>query len=412
MIAFHYPPFQSGSGVLRSLAFSRDLAAAEWNVSVLTAKLPHEQSSDSRNERLVPDNCKVIRAFALNAAKSLSVFGKYPGFLDVPDRFSSWIVSAFVMGFLHIRKHRPDFIYSTYPIASAHLIGWLLCRWTGIRWIADFRDPMLMEGHPDTEPRIRAHHWIEQKTIANCTAAIFTNRAAKTAYEAKYPAVDSSRFHVIENGFDERIFTLAKQALATKSDPKTPEEIVLVHSGSLYPNHRDPQPFFAALSKLHNANAFANLGFRVVLRGCGYESQFRALIQRCHPELLNLVFFEQNIDYVASVTEILSSDGVLLLQGPTCNAQVPAKLYEYARSGKPILVLTDPFGETARVLDDLGVTERAKISSVDDIAALIKRFLDGYRLRNYQGFVAVGDTERLSRSLRSDELSAILRDTL
>ncbi|WP_276678948.1 hypothetical protein [Nitrosomonas europaea] len=39
-------------------------------------------------------------------------------------------------------------IWSTYPIATAHLIGLTLQRLTGIPWMADFRDPMVQPDYP------------------------------------------------------------------------------------------------------------------------------------------------------------------------------------------------------------------------------------------------------------------------
>ena len=47
-----------------------------------------------------------------------------------------------------IRELKPAAIWSTYPIATAHLIGAELHRKTGLPWIADFRDPMAQDGYP------------------------------------------------------------------------------------------------------------------------------------------------------------------------------------------------------------------------------------------------------------------------
>jgi len=46
---------------------------------------------------------------------------------------------------------------------------------------------------------------------------------------------------------------------------------------------------------------------------------------------------------------------LLLLQASNCNSQIPAKVYEYLRAGKPILALTDPEGDTATLLRNLGI---------------------------------------------------------
>ena len=63
---------------------------------------------------------------------------------------------------------RPDAIWSTYPIATAHLIGLTLHKLTGLPWIADQRDPMIDDSDPcapyPANARVRRlHGWIEQR---------------------------------------------------------------------------------------------------------------------------------------------------------------------------------------------------------------------------------------------------------
>ena len=51
-----------------------------------------------------------------------------------------------------------------------------------------------------------------------------------------------------------------------------------------------------------------------------------------------------------ALAEQLAADGLLLFQAANCNHQIPAKLYEYLRAGRPILALTDAAGNTAATL--------------------------------------------------------------
>ena len=57
-------------------------------------------------------------------------------------------IGAVREGLRLIDEYKPDAIWSTYPIATAHLIGAELHRRSGIPWFADFRDPMAQEGYP------------------------------------------------------------------------------------------------------------------------------------------------------------------------------------------------------------------------------------------------------------------------
>ena len=101
ILSFHYPPTQSSSGLLRALAFSRDLAEVGWDVTVLTSEMTGQSNPFNTNNALVPDKVNVIRTCAIDTAKSLAIRGRYPGILEWPDRHNSWAITATIRGFKH-----------------------------------------------------------------------------------------------------------------------------------------------------------------------------------------------------------------------------------------------------------------------------------------------------------------------
>src|SRR5262245_10397164 len=120
MVAFQFPPFAGSSAIQRVLRFVQHLPSCGWEPIVLTAS---PVAYDARAADLlaeVPNNVIVERAFALDAAKHLSIFRRYPGFLARPDRWVSWRLGAFVAGIRIIRRYRPQLLWSTYPIATAN----------------------------------------------------------------------------------------------------------------------------------------------------------------------------------------------------------------------------------------------------------------------------------------------------
>lgn len=408
LISFDFPPSQSSSGMLRIVSFARALLAAGWSVTVLTADRRDATASKAANEHLIPPGCEVIRARAYDAAQKFSIAGKYPGILELPDRFSSWIPFAVVAGMRHLRRAPVSTVLSSYPIASAHVVGRALARFSGAKWIADFRDPMVLDGHPDTPARRRAHESVERATIKHCEMALFTNRTVRDAFQARYPQNAGTGFEVIENGYDDVVFARAETLYRQQRSAAPRREVTLLHSGSLYPDHRDPSALFSALSALQRRGLFAAKPLRVLLRASGYEARFRQLIARDYPELAGIVQFGAPVDYVSSVAEALASDGLLLLQGASCNAQVPAKLYEYARTGRPILALTDAGGATAATLRKLGVHEFADLSDAQAIEKLLIAFMERLPAGNWQGWVPDVDTAALARSHRGAELVSLL----
>ncbi|MEM7468152.1 MAG: glycosyltransferase [Pseudomonadota bacterium] len=394
--------------MLRTLAFSRDLTELGWQVTVLTSALVGQESQDSKNQQLIPDGVKVIRTYALDSASAFSIRGRYPDLFEWPDRYISWAISATISGYVHIKRHATDIIFSTYPIASAHLAAYWLAKSTRKPWIADFRDPMLMKDHPDTKLRRRAHKWVEQRTIKQCTKAVVTNDNAKQHYIGKYPEKNPLDFHVIENGYDEALFDNALDGQHHESLSVSANQIKILHSGTMYPNHRDPRYLFEALKKIAPKLSDTGKSLEVVLRATGYDEYYASLIAQYG--LGEHVKLAEPVGYVESLKEMLNSDLLLLIQGESCNDQIPAKLYEYLRSGRPILALTHPDGATARKLKGI---EGAYVVDNDSDASIVSRLFEIFNtLENTDGhLVSRNDAQlgRWSRRRGSSELDAILR---
>ena len=403
MVAFHFPPMNVSSGIQRTLRFAQYLPEFNWEPVVLTAHPRAYSGVSPASLGEVPPQLDVRRTFALDTARHLSLWGLYPNWLALPDRWSSWWVGAVPAGLALIRKLKPDVLWSTYPIATAHLIGYTLHRLTGIRWVADFRDPMAQPGYPANPHAHRAFEWIEYQTLTHCERATFTAPGALRLYAERYPDIPRSRLTVIENGYDESAFTGAeKVANPGRSDR---EVLVLVHSGTVYPTARDPRPFFRALSELHGNGRIKPGALRVVLRATGCDGYLQGLIEQYG--LGAIVTLEPAVPYRAALAEMLSADGLLLLQAGNCNYQVPAKLYEYLRARRPILALTDPEGDTAAVLRDAGIDTIAPLDSQEAISRLLIRFLELLRRRR----APVGGEAKIaaaSRRARTVELAKVL----
>jgi hypothetical protein len=153
--------------------------------------------------------------------------------------------------------------------------------------------------------------------------------------------------------------------------------ITLLHSGIIYRSERDPTQFFAALAALRSKGVVSADNLQLILRASGSEADFQGQVTRLG--IADIVRFEAAIDYVAALREMLTVDGLVLLQAANCNSQIPAKLYEYLRARRPILALTDPAGDTAQTLDALGAGTIARLDSAAEIEAALLRFLQEIR---------------------------------
>ena len=165
LIAFHFPPQAASSGIQRTLSFSRHLGHYGWEPMVLSAHPRAYEQQNPTQLASVPSSLVVRRVFALDAKRHLGFKGRYPGALALPDRWISWWLGAVPAGLSLIRKYRPQVIWSTFPISTAHLIALTLHKLTGIPWVADFRDPMLQPSYPSSSLQRKMYGWIEKQAI-------------------------------------------------------------------------------------------------------------------------------------------------------------------------------------------------------------------------------------------------------
>lgn len=403
MIAFHYPPMRGSSGIQRTLKFSQYLPESGWEPIMLTAHPRAYANTSSDQIAEISNQVSVHRAFALDTSRHLSVLGRYPSMLALPDRWISWWLGAVPMGLYLIQKYRPDVIWSTYPIATAHLIGFSLCRITGLPWVADLRDPMTDVDYPPNPRTRRLYQWIEEKTITHCTRAVLTTPGAINDYKTRFPQTPPSRFHLIENGYDEENFTKAEANIVKERKENQP--FVLVHSGVIYPSERDPVQFFEALTTLSRQGVISPTSLNVILRATAHDEYLRRLIDQY--DIGDIVSLAPPIPYREALSEMLAADGLLILQASNCNNQIPAKLYEYLRARRPILALTDPAGNTAATLINAGVDTIAPLDSRDDIMRELLRFLT-LAQGNMAPIASMEKVRATSRRARTGELASLL----
>jgi len=402
MVAFHFPPLAGSSGIQRTLRFVQHLPTHGWQPVVLTA---HPRAYASRSDDLlasIPPGTVVERTFALDAARHLAIAGRYPGFLARPDRWRSWALGAVPAGVRLIRRLRPDVIWSTYPIATAHLIGLHLHRLTGIPLVADFRDPMAQDGYPPDPQTHRSFEDIERRVLRHASRVVFVTPGAQALYQARYPLIPAERFALIENGYDEESFIEAERGL--ERTPLNPGCFTLLHSGIVYPSERDPTALFEALGRMKrdgriNAGTL-RLRFRAPMHG---DLLHRLALQSNTSDLVEVL---PPVPYALALQEMLRADGLLVMQGANCNEQVPAKLYEYFRARRPILGLADPSGDTARVMRDAGVAHLAKLEDVDQVEGATADYLAAM----HGGMPSTSSQPDRSRRARAGLLAKVLEE--
>lgn len=396
MIALDFPPCLS-AGVQRTLKFCEYLPDYGWEPAVLTVPAFVHEKLDLNAGLPATLDGHVYRAFALNSVKHLSVKGKYFRFTALPDRYVTWYCHGSFVGKKIINEFKPDVIWSTFPYSTAHRIAANLKKVSGIPWVADFRDPFPIYEDPALNINRSGRH-IDQVASKHADRLIFTTSKSVDLYRKRYPYLDDNKVQVIENGYNEDVFN----SLGAVDSEVAGEKDVLriVYSGGIYRDGRNPDKLFSALNR-YNQQASSKKTISLDFWGVENAEEFE---RQCDDlGLSGLVRFMPTVDYECSIREILRADGLLLLQGGVFNNQIPGKVYEYLRAGKPILALTAKGSATEELLASVDHALIADMEDENDIYKALCRFSSVSVAEDF-------DYAQYSRRYRTRQLAKVLQE--
>ncbi|MEC5397277.1 glycosyltransferase [Uliginosibacterium sp. H1] len=403
MIAFHFPPLRGSSGIQRTLSFARHLHESGWEPLILSAHPRAYPDVDHATDWRLPPGLIVERAMAFDTARQLSIAGRYPQWMALPDRWASWQLGAIAVGLAMIRRHRPAAIWSTYPIATAHNIGARLQQLSGLPWVADFRDPMAHDGYPADARTWQSFKRVEERVFARAARVCFTTDGARRFYAARYPK-RAKALSVIGNGYDETAFAGLAPQPRTAGTPW-----LLLHSGVVYPEWRDPAPLFAALRRLIDAGHPEAARLRIRFRASEHD-EF-VLARAGQHGVAAQIELAPPLPYREALQEMLSADALLVLQSDGCNDQIPAKSYEYLRAARPVLTLAAPGSETATLFASAPQSCGTALEAATGIEAALQTLLE--RLASGNSPTADPDWVRsFSRQAQATALGHVLDEAV
>jgi glycosyltransferase involved in cell wall biosynthesis len=281
--------------------------------------------------------------------------------LSTADEYWRWYLPA-LRACQELIKNRPiEAILSTSPPWVAHVIAGRLRRLFQVPWIADFRDPWaendLLLHSPGWVRRLHAR--LESAAIREADAVICNTDQLRLRFQEKYPRLPASKFVTITNGFDEL-------GESVEISPRTDGERRIVYVGSL-DEQRRVDTFCQAVALLQDHGSSCVGPLRVQFVGEVSETVLAAAFQAT-PQLIHSkqIEFLPKVNWRRAQQIVREADLLLLFQGGH-RVQIPAKLYEYLRTGKPILAVADP-GALTELLTAIGGGLWADINDPKDIA--------------------------------------------
>lgn len=313
---------------------------------------------------LARQRMKAYRTGESELGAALSWAGRlYRMFLHWPDGHVGWYPYALSEAKSLAREWQPDLIYASAQPYTSLLVASVLSRYTGISWVAEFRDLWVDNPYyPFPAWRRFVDRWIEKRVVRTAELLVTVSKPLAEILQERYGKPVS----VVLNGFDPADFP--KPVLP----PDTNATFNIVYTGMLYPGRRDPTPLFEALQILGaEAKDIRVHFFGRLLPG------LKALVESL--DVTNLVHVHDSVSYKESLNLQLTSEVLLLLlwNSPEERGVFTGKLFEYLGARRPILSIGLDDGVAANLIRERNAG--AICSRADQIAEQLRAWLKIWR---------------------------------
>jgi hypothetical protein len=291
---------------------------------------------------------------------------------------------------------------------TAHLVGWALKRASGLPWIADFRDPWAVKNSAPISDWLDAR--LERIVISAADRVICNTPAMRRQFLARYPKVPTSRFVTITNGYDECDFV--------DLVPRVHGRYEILYPGGIDGQFRNPRPLLRAVSVAIGEGLINQDDLQITFLGSenyGISKEFQNDLASFGLTKLTEVV-PQRIPYKQSLSRMAGADLLVVMTDHRQRSeemdwpslQVPAKLYEYLRLGRPILPLVRK-GAVAELLGEVGGSTPV---SPEDVEAIVTRLGECYRNRNVEWLSSTSAVPESVRKYSREHLTAMLAQEL
>ena len=301
--------------------------------------------------------------------------------LNTPDNFSMWIRPAIKAGTQIVQHKGITNIFSSSPPGSVHVVANQIKKRTGARWIADFRDPWSRKRwfNPEmTAFKNQAIKRFERRTIQNADKLIMNTAELLEDFGNHYGPVIQRKSTVITNGFDPADF-----GDLPEPNGKADDRLTICHTGTFY-RQRSPMPFLQGLKRAVDSGV-PKTRFRVqFIGGVGDHKPNvdKFISENDFGDVIEIIPSIPHRDCLIAMREA----DVLLIVQPVTTIQIPAKIFEYIATGKPILTLS-ALGATSNVVTKNELGWWADFDSEEQIGERIieiEKFFSNPENRNWK----------------------------
>lgn len=409
-ITYFWPP--SGKATVHwPLKMIQHLPGFGWQPLVLTAD---EDTFSSQDESLLKEVDPDLKVFKARALEPFGIYRRLLGKeknapltasetisttnrglrhrlaiwtrmnLFVPDARIGWYWNAVRKGKQILRSENIQAIVSIGPPHTTLLVGKKLSKEFCIPHIPVFIDPWVdityYRDFKRSKPTLALDRHLEQSVLEEASHIVFVTESMREDYARQYPALQE-KSHVLYWGYNEELF----HDYIPKSVPASE---ILLHAGNIF-DYQNPKALWATLQKeIHNGRNLKIVFIGTVSPGIRQSITEAGLSDRTE--------FKGFLPYHKMIEELGAASYVMVCA--TEKRHVPGKLFEYLRSGKPILAFGDDNEEVQRILDE------AKAGMIFPYTSHAREFFD--RIHNFQTNQDI--VHRFDRKIIAGKLAQIL----
>jgi len=376
-ITYYWPP--SGKASLHwPLNIIKYLPQFEWQPSVLTV---NEDTFSQKDDSLLNEIDPALNVIKSKSFEPFDIYRKFTGKdkdeqliasetiskaneslthkisiwirmnLFIPDARVGWYFSAVPAGNKILQKKKFDAIISIGPPHTTHLIGMSLSKKNKIPHIPVFIDPWVdiayYKGFRRSKLTLAIDNHIEKSVMKNAKAVVLVTETMKNDYENKYDFING-KSHVLYWGYNEDGFLMEdgrwkmEDGKRKNEDGKRKNEEMLLHAGNIF-DFQNPENFWKQLK------TEIDKGRKLRIKFIGTVSPVikEAIGKNC---LTAYTEFPGFLPYNKLLNEL--TDASYLLVCATERRHVPGKLFEYLRTGKPIIAFGDDNEEVKNILTE------------------------------------------------------------
>lgn len=281
-----------------------------------------------------------------------SLFGKFYKYIldrwiQVPDRFRFWERSAVRMGRKIIKEHDISIIYTTCLPFTSNRIGMRLKHLTGVKWVADFRDPTTYAKrmYSDYFPVFAKQKKIEQDTFKYADAITGLSGAYLNIFNDLYEGRYSNKSYFIPTGVDDDYLP---------SFQNREKENYIIFVGEYLHEYKDN--FLKIFAEAVNSKELKGKGCTLKIVGN------KNINQKQTEEFVNDLGICNNVEYINHVPQrklyelIVNAKAAVLIPGHTALWWTNfAKMVDYIALQVPVLAMVPMTSEARTELIKAGI---------------------------------------------------------